>query len=81
MQVNQGFVIPLNEWFRGDLSSVAHDELLGEKRVLHRFADKGRIAKLLEEHSRRVQNRGSILWTLLMFTMWEKAYINHLGEL
>ncbi len=67
-----GFEVPLNQWFRGPLRSMACD-LLGDTR----FQDSGlfspaAVSTLLERHMNEVDNHGTELLSLVAFETWRR---------
>jgi len=67
-----GFVMPLKEWFRGELRPVF------EREVLHGgsagLIDRQEAARLLEEHVSGVRNRDRWLWNLLVLQLWARRW-------
>ncbi len=70
-----GFSIPLVNWFRSDLRPL-FDEHLSEKSLAqHGLLDHRQVAKLLNEYYSGDNYRFTLLWTLLMFQLWYKKWI------
>ncbi len=70
-----GFSTPLDEWFRGELKDMAEELLLREKDGLTSVFEPVEIQKIWSEHQRRAKDHGIILWSMLMFQMWFKQYV------
>ncbi|WNM63986.1 asparagine synthase (glutamine-hydrolyzing) [Candidatus Nitrospira neomarina] len=67
-----GFGIPLALWLRQDLKSLAgdvifssHDDGLLNKKTVERF---------WREHQSGLHDRSTVLWTILMFRLWQQVY-------
>ncbi|MBB4858526.1 asparagine synthase (glutamine-hydrolyzing) [Novosphingobium chloroacetimidivorans] len=62
----QGFVMPIEAWFRGPLAGVAHE--IGGSAALARtgWFDNRRLAALAQDHVSGRANNARILWQLLM---------------
>lgn len=60
-----GFRVPVAEWLRGRLRDFTHDMLLGPDSRFGAFANRARLAAMLDEHQRQVRNREKELWSLL----------------
>lgn len=67
-----GFVMPLREWFRGELRPVFEREVLeGPDAGL---IDRRQAALLLEQHVSGVRNRDRWLWNLLVLQLWARRW-------
>ena len=66
-----GFAVPISDWFRTDLYSYVHDNLLSWD---NNFFKKSYIKKLFEEHRSGIDNGGRI-FILIMFYLWYKKEI------
>ncbi len=66
-----GFVMPLKEWFRGELRPVFEREVLKGGGGL---IDRSEAARLLEEHLSGVRNRDRWLWNLLVLQRWARRW-------
>lgn len=66
-----GFVMPLKEWFRGELRPVFEKEVLEGASGL---IDRGEAARLLEEHVSGARNRDRWLWNLLVLQKWARRW-------
>ena len=75
----RGFGAPTAEWLRHELHDMIADELApGRLRRLGYF-DPGVVGTLLEDHFARRHNREGILWALLCFSLWHRAYLEGPG--
>jgi len=69
----QGFVVPLAEWFRGELRELARSTLLsGSTRdgILNDLA----VTRLWNQHQSGLRDHSRPLWAILMFRMWQKNF-------
>lgn len=64
-----GFDVPLDRWFKNELSQMAEDKLLNNKAITS-FLNQGYITKLWEDHQRGIAHNGALLWTLFIFSLW-----------
>jgi asparagine synthase (glutamine-hydrolysing) len=69
----QGFAIPLDQWFRGELKEMAHAAIFDSSDgVLNqRF-----LRKIWDQHQNKSYDRSSHLWAVLMYRKWQKAFLN-----
>jgi asparagine synthase (glutamine-hydrolysing) len=66
----QGFVAPLQRWFRGDLASHLRARLLAPGAAASRVIARPAIERILGEHARGARSWEGALWALLMFEHW-----------
>jgi asparagine synthase (glutamine-hydrolysing) len=73
----QGFGVPINHWFRKDLTTYAF-ELLDSPRARQRgIFNPEFIRKLLTEHARTSSvNHSSAIWNLLCLELWFQTYMD-----
>lgn len=69
-----GFTVPLDEWFRRDLVAFGEKYLLNSPSLAD-FFNMGRIRGIWEEHQERKVNHGTLLWSLLSFSLWQQEYL------
>jgi len=65
-----GFSLPLADWFRGELRSLAHDTLLGSQSCISGLCNSAKIRTMLAEHAARKHNWHIQLWRLLVLESW-----------
>jgi asparagine synthase (glutamine-hydrolysing) len=71
----RGFVGPTAEWLRHELADVLADELSSDRlRRLGHF-DVAQVERMRREHAERRQNHEGILWSMLCFSIWHRAYV------
>lgn len=72
----QGFIVPIDRWFRHDLQEMAYDTLLDSRSLGRGYFRPGAVKRLLDEHVGGVQNRHRQLWSLLMLELWHRCFID-----
>jgi asparagine synthase (glutamine-hydrolysing) len=70
----QGFGVPINEWFRGDLQSFGREKLarLGARDPF----DRGGISDTFKEHVDEQVDHGYRIWDLVMLEGWYERFID-----
>ncbi|WP_414828105.1 asparagine synthase (glutamine-hydrolyzing) [Alteromonas sp. H39] len=71
-----GFSVPLAEWFRGELQSLAHEALIDSNAGIAEIFKKEEITKIWHLHQTKKQDYSTILWSMLMFQLWWKRYVS-----
>ena len=66
----QGFCMPVGQWLRGPLRSMAGDLLLGGGGATDEWLNRRRIEALWRQHQTGRRNCESTLWALLMLELW-----------
>jgi asparagine synthase (glutamine-hydrolysing) len=72
----QGFGIPLDLWFRQELSPFAHDILLGQRARERSHFKPEAVKTMLDEHQAGFFDHSARLWTLLVLEVWQRQYID-----
>jgi asparagine synthase (glutamine-hydrolysing) len=70
----QGFVLPLSDWFRGDLRDYARDILLDPAALGRGYFEPRAVRQLLDRHVRGGRDESRGLWTLLVFELWHRRF-------
>lgn len=70
----KGFGVPIGEWLRGPLRSMAGDLLSPARVKRDGYFDPQEVTRLLEEHDRGAADHRKPLWTLLAFQLWLDHY-------
>jgi asparagine synthase (glutamine-hydrolysing) len=65
----QGFVAPMNIWLNHQLKEYVHAVLLEQKSD---FFNREAVAGVLKQHYNGEQLNTSLIWSLLVFTLWHK---------
>lgn len=70
----QGFGVPINEWFRGELREYARDHLdrLGSREPFNARE----LDKMFEEHQAERRNHGYRMWNVVMLEAWYERFID-----
>jgi asparagine synthase (glutamine-hydrolysing) len=71
-----GFVVPLDSWFKGDLSAYVEKILLSKKALSRNLFNKEYIAHLLTEHKQIKMNHSSRIWAMLSLELWFREYFD-----
>ena len=71
-----GFSTPLDEWFRGELKTIANAAITEQNDGLGMIFRIDRIQEIWNEHQRGKKDHGTILWSMLMFELWFKRFGN-----
>ena len=72
----RGFQPPLADWLRGDLREITHDVLLDRQARGRDYFDNGVVRRMLDEHERAAADHAQGIWTLLMFELWHRAFVD-----
>ncbi|NNC69328.1 MAG: asparagine synthase (glutamine-hydrolyzing), partial [Flavobacteriaceae bacterium] len=67
----QGFAVPLDIWFKGNLREYANDTLRNSKN-LYNFLEKKQVEKILMNHQKGMRDYSQKIWTLLFLNEWLK---------
>lgn len=65
----QGFSVPLNTWFNGDLKEYSHDVILSSNK-LYNFLDKKYVEQLMNNSYKGIRDYSSKIWSLLFLDEW-----------
>lgn len=65
----QGFVVPLDHWFRYELRDMAEKSILGNEMMSVYFNLEG-VRTIWDEHQQAKGNHGTLLWTIFVFSLW-----------
>ena len=68
-----GFSVPLDRWFRNELKDFAEAKLLRQS-ALATYLSLPVVQTLWNEHQSKRENRGTLLWSLLMLSLWQEEY-------
>ena len=68
-----GFAIPLDKWLREELRDWSHEVILDQE--MGEYFKLDVLENLLNSHSRSSQ--GNKIWTLLMFSLWNKMFLKN----
>ena len=71
----KGFGIPVAEWIKSNLKTLVLDVFSKGKVQREGFFDYLYIHKLLEDHFQGKSDNRKLIWTLLMFELWYKNFM------
>lgn len=74
----QGFVVPLNHWFKDTFDDYLKQKLLAPGSIVSHVFRRDAIEQLVVEHATLARDRSRQLWALLMFEVWCDMY--EIGE-
>ena len=74
-QVKQGFTGPDASWFRGDSIDYIRRELLDRDAAIYEFLDPDGVRPLVQDHLEGRENRRLLLWSLMSFEYWCRAFL------
>ena len=71
-----GFGVPIDFWLRGDLRQFAFDLLLDPRTVQRGYFKASTVRRYLDEHFGGRAHHHARLWSLLMFELWHRLFID-----
>ena len=71
-----GFGVPVGEWLRGPLRNLGADVLLTQRARQRGYFRPDTVARLWTEHQSHTSDHAYPLWTLLMFELWHREFID-----
>jgi asparagine synthase (glutamine-hydrolysing) len=71
----RGFSIPAAAWLRGELEPFARETLSAETLRQQGYFDPAIVARLIDDHVARREDRSRQLWGLLAFTLWHEHHV------
>jgi len=66
----QGFVVPLNMWFKSDLKTYVHDRLNTKNSFISRYLDTKIVIKMINDHNTGMRDLNQKIWALLFLDAW-----------
>jgi asparagine synthase (glutamine-hydrolysing) len=77
----QGFGVPLDHWFRGELRPLLHDVLLSPTALARGYFRPEAVRSLVDEHLSSQFDHSARLWALLVLEMWHREWLSpHASE-
>lgn len=73
----QGFMVPLSDWFRGELREHLHDVLLDPGALSRGYFRRDAVQRLLSRHDRGADVAAKKLWALYVFELWHRELVDH----
>jgi asparagine synthase (glutamine-hydrolysing) len=72
----RGFRLPLGDWFRGELRNFSREVLLDARATGRGYFDESYVRELLDRHAGGTQDHPQGIWTLLMFELWHREFVD-----
>jgi asparagine synthase (glutamine-hydrolysing) len=70
-RAKKGFAMPVAEWFRGELKSVAQDAIFDRR---DEILNNSFLTRCWSQHQRGHRDWSALLWSVLMFRKWQEVY-------
>jgi asparagine synthase (glutamine-hydrolysing) len=71
-----GFGVPLDHWFRGQLTDLLRDTLLSQRSLERGYFRRRSIEQLIDAHVSGRSNHQYQLWNLLMLELWHRVFVD-----
>jgi asparagine synthase (glutamine-hydrolysing) len=75
-----GFGVPIDHWFRGELSEFLRDRLLSRRSIERGYFNRRYVERLIEEHTNGHKQWQYVLWNLLMLELWHETFIDSAAQ-
>jgi asparagine synthase (glutamine-hydrolysing) len=72
----RGFSVPMADWLRGELKGYAMESLLDPVAVGRGYFREPYVRRLLDEHVAGLADNSFRIWTLLMFELWHREFVD-----
>lgn len=72
----QGFGVPIGDWLRRDLRSMAEDTILSDRALARGYFRREALSALVYEHTRGRADHAQRLWALLVLELWHREFID-----
>jgi asparagine synthase (glutamine-hydrolysing) len=72
----QGFGVPLDAWFRGNLRELFADTLLSPASLQRGYFQPAFVRRLVDEQLAGKRDHTLRLWQLVVFEKWQQQYVN-----
>jgi asparagine synthase (glutamine-hydrolysing) len=70
-----GFPVPIESWFRGQLSHVVDEYVLNARALERNIFNPGFVRELVARH-RAGENHSERLWALINFEIWQRRFLD-----
>jgi asparagine synthase (glutamine-hydrolysing) len=71
-----GFSVPVHTWLRGPLLELLRDILLDSHSQQRGIFQTDVLAQLIDSHVRQQENLGHALWSIMMFELWLRKFVD-----
>ena len=75
----QGFGVPIQSWFRGELVGPARDMLLDDQTLRRGYFSRPALEKLLGRHQNGIDDHGHLIFALMSFEVWNRVFVDKRG--
>ena len=72
----RGFQPPVADWLRGELREMANDVLLDPLARGRGYFRPSEVERLIAEHGSRKADHSQAIWTLLIFELWHRRFVD-----
>jgi asparagine synthase (glutamine-hydrolysing) len=72
----QGFPIPISVWFRGEAKQFVSDLLSRDTLNRRGLFNADYVQEILQQHLRGNADRGAQLWSLVLFELWQRQFLD-----
>jgi asparagine synthase (glutamine-hydrolysing) len=72
----QGFGVPLEFWFKGDLKQYVHDLLFNERTRNRGLFNQFEVSRLVQQYEGGRQELATTIWMLLVLETWCRIYLD-----
>jgi asparagine synthase (glutamine-hydrolysing) len=76
-RAKQGFSAPDASWFKGESIDFVKHRLLSGTSPIYEYLDRATVQSLVEEHMSGQNNRRLLIWSLLSFDGWCRAFFEN----
>jgi asparagine synthase (glutamine-hydrolysing) len=73
----EGFSIPLKSWLNNEWNTLMHDVLSETALKNDGLFNPKTIDKIIQEHETHQANHSHILWSLMIFKLWQRKYMSN----
>jgi asparagine synthase (glutamine-hydrolysing) len=70
-----GFSVPQADWFRGEIKEFAKERLFAADAGVSNFFRRPALENIWQSHQSGKRDRGAVLWSLLMFELWYRQFM------
>ena len=71
-----GFVIPIAQWLRGELSSFARELLFSARASGRGYLQTGTVQRIWDAHQAGRRDHSGQIWALMVLELWHRAYVD-----
>jgi asparagine synthase (glutamine-hydrolysing) len=72
----QGFALPKDQWFQGELREAATEILLDPKTLSRRYFRESTIKRMLQHHATGRRDYSTWIWCLVILEMWFRVFLD-----